>query len=166
MKTIRMFVYTLICSLGLWAQATPVGERIPNVCYDTVEGTQFCTGNQAGNVQVFVFNAGWCGPCNSEMDDVVDLYPQFEGKAVTFASLSGAGWSHGSKVDRQFLQEWKDKHQIPFVVAGKSKDFGKQFGASGTIPFAVVVDKQGNIAQSGFMSASQIARQVHSLLNE
>ncbi len=143
-----------------------LAPSIPKVCYDTLEGGQFCTTDNVGKVQVFVYNAGWCGPCNSEMGELSDTYPQFEGQPVVFASLSGEGWSRGAKPDARFMAEWKARHNIPFVVAGKFRDFGKSFNSPGSIPFAVVVDKQGNVYKSGFMSAGEIASVVRSLLNE
>ncbi len=136
---------------------------IPNICYDTLEGTQFCTTDNVGKVQVFVYNAGWCGPCNQEMAELADVYPQFEGQAI-FASLSGEGWSRGSKPNKTFLSEWKSRHSIPFVVAGKYRDFGKAFNSPGSIPFAVIVDKKGDVSKSGFMSASEISSRVRQLI--
>lgn len=154
---------TLLTALFL---AAPLfaAPSLPEICYDTVDGGQFCTTDNVGNVQVFVYNAGWCGPCNNEMDELAETYGQFEGKAVTFASLSGEGWSRGAKPDKQFLSEWKARHHIPFVVAGKFRDFGQKFNSPGSIPFSVIIDKEGNVADKGFLGASEIAERVSSLL--
>ncbi len=160
-----LFLYSgLVGAAKLEALGTD--RAIPKVCYDTLEGTQFCTTDGVGNVQVFVYNAGWCGPCNGEMSELSRLYSEFEGEPVIFASLSGEGWSRGAKPNAQFLGEWKAKHNIPFVVAGKFRDFGKAFNSPGSIPFAVVVDKAGNVVKSGFMSGSQIASRVRDLLSQ
>ncbi len=141
-------------------------ERIGQVCYDQLGSrTQFCTQDNVGSkVQVLIYNAGWCSPCNDEMDELGDIYPEFQNSAVVFASLSGEGYSHGAKPDQAFLQSWKTKHNIKFTVAGKYKDFGGIFGNPGSIPFAVIVDKAGTISSSGYMSASQIASKVRALL--
>ena len=139
-------------------------EGIANICYDTVDGSQFCTAEHVGNVQVFIYNAGWCPPCNSEMAELSQAYSEFEGKSVTFASLSGEGFSHGSQPDKTFLKQWQTKHHIPFVVAGKFRDFGTNFGANGYIPFSVIVDKSGKIAKSGNLDAAEILSTVRDLL--
>ena len=166
MKKTKLILSALFLVMGLVATASEELPSIPEICYDTVEGTQFCTTDNEGNVKVFVYNAGWCPPCNSEMSELSDMYPEFEGKKVTFASLSGEGFARGSKPDQAFLKAWKKKHSIPdgFVVAGKYKDFGKAFGASGSIPFAVVLDQSGNKVAGGFLSASSIGNKVRSLL--
>lgn len=142
-----------------------VAPSIPNVCYDTLENTQFCTHDNVGKVQVFIYNAGWCGPCNSEMHELSQDAVQFEGQPVVFASLSGEGWSRGAKPTAKFMGEWKAKHGIPFVVASKYRDFGKAFNSPGSIPFAVIVDKSGAVSKSGFMSSSEISNRVRQLLN-
>lgn len=139
---------------------------IPQLCYATLEGGQFCTRDNLGKVQVYLYNAGWCPPCNSEMGELAGEVGEFDGQNVIFASLSGEGWQRGSKPDATFLKSWKAKHHIPatLVIAGKFRDFGGQFGNPGSIPFAVIVDQQGNKSQSGFLSVSQILGDVRKLL--
>jgi thiol-disulfide isomerase/thioredoxin len=159
---LSLFVFTSGAAFGIWDE----GVRIPNICYDTVEGTQFCTNQNLGNVQVFVYNAGWCPPCNEEVSELSQIHKQFEGKAVTFASLSGEGFKHGTRPDKAFLEAWKKKHKIPFVVAGKYRDFGFEFEGPGSIPFTVIVDKKGNVAKKGFMSTNSIVSHVKRLLAE
>ncbi len=166
MKITTLAVLSVVCLLQSTTQAKPTQKpkEIAKICYDTVDNSQFCTTDHLGNVQVFIYNAGWCPPCNSEVHELSNSYKQFEGKAVTFASLSGEGFDHGTKPDKAFLEAWKAKHNIPFVVAGKYKDFGKAYGASGTIPFTVVVDQTGNIVAKGNMSPSSVVAKVKQLL--
>ena len=124
MKITTLAVLSVVCLLQSTTQAKPTQKpkEIAKICYDTVDNSQFCTTDHLGNVQVFIYNAGWCPPCNSEVHELSNSYKQFEGKAVTFASLSGEGFDHGTKPDKAFLEAWKAKHNIPFVVAGKYKD--------------------------------------------
>ncbi len=138
--------------------------ELPKVCYTTVDNTEFCTTDNLGKVQVYIYNAGWCGPCNQEMDEMPDVAAQFAGQNVAFASLSGEGWSRGQKPDVAFLKEWKDRHNVTFTVAGKYRDFGTAFNPPGYIPFSVIVDQQGNVAKSGSMGGSEIADEVRRLL--
>ncbi len=156
---------TALCATLLLVSASVFGETIPKICYDTVDNTQFCTTDNLGKVQVFVYNGGWCPPCNQEMSELPAVYQQFVGKDVVFASLSGEGYQRYTKPDQTFLKSWKAKHKIPFVVAGKYKDFGQSFQSPGTIPFSVIVDKKGNVAARG-LDASQIAAKVNQLLKQ
>ncbi len=94
------------------------------------------------------------------MGELALQHKQFEGKKVTFASLSGEGFKKSAKPDKTFLDAWKSKHKIPFVVAGAYKDFGKVFGPSGSIPFAVIVDTKGNVVKKGYIDATEIVSLV------
>ncbi len=160
MKYFLSIVALLIFSAGV-ARADLAKD-----CFTTVDNTQFCTTDGLGKVQVFVFDAGWCPYCNQEMDDLAPLYASTyaNNPNVIFASLSGEGYDNGSQPDVSFLQQWKSQHNITFVVAGKSEDFGQQFGAQDYIPFSVVVDQTGNITKSGDLSASDIQTEVNRLL--
>ena len=158
-------VARLLCAVFLFAGIS-YASVVPNLCYDTVDGTQFCTLDKLGNVQVFIYNAGWCPPCNEEMHALAPAYSEFANSPVTFASLSGEGYAHGSKPDQTFLKSWKQKHNIPFVVAGKYKDFGQSMGASGTIPFAVIVNQKGESVAHGNLSPSTITSTVRKLLKD
>lgn len=162
MKTIYqtlMFSLVLAISTGV-ANAAP----IPNLCYTTLEGGQFCTNDNVGKVQVLVYNAGWCPPCNQEIAELSAGYPEFADKPVVVASLSAEGFSKRSQPDQAFLAEWKKKFNVPFVVAGKHKDFGRALGSTGTIPFTVIVDKQGNIVKKGSMSAGTVYNTIREML--
>lgn len=140
------------------------GQQLPELCYETVNGGEFCTTDNLGNIQVFIYSAGWCPPCNAEMRELAPAYQEFAGEPVTFASLSAEGWARRSQPDQAFLRAWQQKHNIPFVVAGKFRDFGQNFNSPGFIPFAVIVDPDGNVAKSGNLSAHQILSEVRRLL--
>jgi len=167
MKLKSLLTVTLLTLMHSTTQASVMDEtrEIAKICYDTVDNSQFCTTDNLGNVQVFIYNAGWCPPCNTEVRELSQSYKQFAGKPVTFASLSGEGFESKSQPNKAFLEKWKAKHKIPFIVAGKYKDFGQAYGATGSIPFTVIVNKQGNISSKGFMSSSSVVAKVKQLLN-
>lgn len=139
----------ILCLAVLCSQAFgvfQVGDLIPNQCWKTSEETQFCLRDAQGSVRVLLFNAGWCGPCNSEFEELVPRVSEFQGKPVSFISLSASGWSQSQSPDTKFLTEWKDKHEVPFVVAGSPKDAGKQFFEPPLyIPSVVILDAMGNL---------------------
>jgi len=164
MKPIQRYFARLVFLLALssiTAQAVP----LPEICYDKVEGGQFCTTDGLGWVQVYIYNAGWCGPCNQEMKELSAAYPEFSIQPVVFVSLSGEGWTRGAKPDATFLAEWQAKHRIPFIVAGKFRDFGKAFNSPGSIPFAVIIGKDGTVVKSGFLPAHEITAKVRELVD-
>ncbi len=156
----RLFVIAMVC-FGTRSFSAP---ELPNICYDKLEGGQFCTTDGLGWVQVYIYNAGWCGPCNDEMRELSMLFDEFSIQPVVFVSMSGEGFGHGTKPDVKFMGEWQQKHKIPFIVASKYRDFGKAFNSPGTIPFAVILKKDGTVAKSGSLSAQEITGTVRALV--
>lgn len=153
-----------LLALFLLCSVLRAEDFIPRLCYTDIDQNQFCTHDNVGKVQVYLYNAGWCPPCNEEMDELAAAYPEFENAPVVFASLSGEGFSHGTPPDATFLKGWKNKHQIPFTVAGKNRDFGKTFGNSGSIPFAVIVHPLGFVVKKGNLDVAEITSTVRELL--
>lgn len=157
----RALVVTLVLTAQAGWAALEKGEVVPNKCYTTVEGKQFCLDDAKDRVRVLIHNAGWCGPCNEEMDNLVPHIKDYDGMPVTFVSISGYGWISGSNPDAQFLQEWKDKHKIPFTVVGAFKDVGKIFFDPPLfIPNVVIIGKDGRVAYK------EVAPEVDVMLQE
>lgn len=145
--------------------ASAARADLQKVCYTTDSGGQFCTTDNLGKVQVYIYNAGWCPDCNQEMDEMPAVFNQFQGRNVVFASLSGQN-DNSAAPDAAFLKDWRQRHNLPagFVVAGKFNDFGTIFNPPGYVPFTVILDAQGNVATSGDLDSSAIATKVQQML--
>jgi len=127
------------------------GEIVPNKCWQTVDEKQFCLDDAKDTVRVLIHSAGWCGPCNAEMAELAPKVGQFNGKPVTFISISGNGWEHGSLPTTDFLKAWQSKYAIPFPVVASPKDAGKAyFEPPLYIPNVVIIDKAGRLIYKDF----------------
>lgn len=159
-------LYALTIAIGLVTEvgraALEKGDSVPNKCYTTVDSKRFCLEDAKDTIRVLIHNAGWCGPCNDEMEHLAPLVAaNYAGMPVTFVSVSAYGWTSGSMPDQTFLKEWKDKHSIPFVVAGSPRDAGKAyFDPPLFIPNVVIIGKDGHVAYKA------VAPQINELLQE
>lgn len=154
----RLVMFSLIILAVNALGVVEIGQPAPNFCYTDINMQKVCLNDLKGQVVVLIFNAGWCGPCNSEMAEMAPASQEFANKPVTFISLSGAGWSQGSSPNQSFLKEWKSRHNIPdkeadgvnFIVASAPNDFGKSFIAPPIyIPNGAVLDKDGILVSKG-----------------
>jgi peroxiredoxin len=138
---------------------------LQKICYTTDSNGQFCTTDNLGKVQVYIYAAGWCPSCNDEADQMPAVYNDFQGQNVVFANLLGQN-DDSQAPDQAFLQDWRQRHSLPsgFVVAGKYDDFGTAFNPPGYVPYTVILDAQGNVAKSGDLEPSDIESEVRSLL--
>ena len=163
MRSQMLFALALlgfISRVGL--AALEKGDVVPNKCYTTVDAKQFCLDDAKDTVRVLIHSAGWCGPCNEEMQKLAPLVGEnYKGMPVTFVSISAYGWTSGSMPDQTFLTEWKNKYSIPFTVVGSPRDAGKAyFDPPLFIPNVAIIGKDGRLAYK------EVAPEVDVLLQE
>ncbi len=161
----KSFLSSLLLLLA--TAALPIfAAQLPSTCYPTDSGTDFCIQAAVGKVQVLLYNAGWCPACNDEVDSIVAAFPEFDGKNVVFVSLSGNGYNSGSQPNLSYFKQWRSQHHIPagIVVGGKYRDYGEAFGTTGYIPYAVIIDAQGNVVKNDNLDPSEIISTVRDLL--
>lgn len=117
-----------------------IGETLPNLSWKTVDESTVTLDEMKGSVKVLLYNGGFCGPCNTEFSQLVPRVGEFAGKPVIFISVSVAGWSQSSAPTTQFLREWKDRWDIPFIVAAAPRKEPYSFFSNPLLPNVVIVD--------------------------
>ncbi len=145
-----------------------VGDSPRNTCWTNVSGGTDCLNDPSiqYNARVLLFNSGWCGPCNTEFQEIVSKTNEFAGLPVTFISLSAAGWTRADLPNQNFLKQWQTKHRLTdakasFIVAASPRDAGKDYFASVFIPNVVVLDSNGVIVYKAVNpGVDAIAREV------
>jgi len=119
-------------------------------------------------IRVLLYNAGWCGPCNNEFDELRDQWAQFDGQPVTFISLSAQDYNHKAP-DQSFLQSWRSAHGIPanVYVAASPNDYGSEFETPPLyIPNVAIINRDGTLAYKATApGADAIVQEVQSLLS-
>jgi hypothetical protein len=146
-----------------------IGDKPRNYCWKDINETDVCLDDTI-EVRVLLYNAGWCGPCNTEFASIARETAEFEGKPVRFISLSSAGWTSGSSPNKTFLTSWQNKHGLAkakasFVIAGSPRDAGKDFFKDVYIPNVAIVDTTGKVAFKAINpGVSKIVSEVRKLL--
>lgn len=169
MKTILGVLLLAAFSAPCFAAIYNVGDKPPNVCWQDDADARVCSDDFA-RVRVFLFNTGWCPPCNTEFSHLVNSLAEFEGKAVTFISLSAEGWSRGSSPTKAFLEQWKTRHSLAackahLIVAASPRNAGHDYFVSPSIPNVVILNVNGEVAYKAIApSLSTVAAEVRKLL--
>ena len=122
-----------------------LGAQLPEFTFIDVNDQQVKLSSLKGKYLFIDCWATWCNPCCGELPYLAELEKKFEGKNITFVSIS---------VD-QDLNKWKAKvkdESLGGVQLNVNKDnaFAKFFGIRG-IPHFVLVDPEGRVLNP-FMS--------------
>lgn len=139
------FILLLLISTKSFA-VIEVGESIPNLCWRDNQEKTVCLDDFKENVRILVYTTGWCDYAKTYIEKLVGAIGEFETKPVTFINPSAQGWTTGSAPTIQFLNEWKTKYKIPFIVAASPLDAGKNFFSLISVPNVAVMDREGKLA--------------------
>lgn len=124
--------------------AYQIGETVPNLCWKDATAQSVCLDDFSDHVKVLDFGAGWCGPCNTKMAELTKRVSEFSGQKVKFFSNSIHGWQNPSTPSPQFLNEWRNRHNIPASMAVVAAPIHQlyEFSPDGYIPTLAVVDQR------------------------
>ena len=138
-----------------------IGMPAPEISMNDKDEKLLSLSSMKGKVVIVDFWASWCKPCRAENPFVVELYNKYKDKGLDIFSVSldlnKDAWLKAIEQDKLVwknhvtdLKQW----QSPVVA---------QYGFQG-IPFAVVLDKQGNIAGKN-LRGPELEEKIKQLLN-
>lgn len=136
-----------------------VGGMAPEIALKTLEGKDLKLSSLRGKIVLIDFWASWCGPCRRENPNVVNVYNKYRDKGFEILGVSlddnadkwkaaiakdGLTWKHVSD-----LKGWQSIAAQTYKV--------------NSIPFTVLLDKNGRIIAKGLRGA-ELERKLSELL--
>jgi peroxiredoxin len=139
-------------ALGAWLSArrlapAPVPDAAVEVffaqTFPDADGTPQPLAQWRGRVLVVNFWATWCPPCVEEMPDLQAVRDEYRGRGV---EVVGIGIDNAEKI-RAFRDRMNLR--LPLLVAGAGgSQMGQALGnLSGALPYTVLIDRDGRVAQ-------------------
>lgn len=120
-----------------------IGSPAPDITMNDVNGAPRSLSSLKGKIVIVDFWAAWCRPCRAENPFLVSLYQKYKDKGLDIFSVSldqtKEAWLGAIQKDKL---EWSN-HVCDFKMW--QSPVVAQYGFTG-IPFACVIDKNGNIA--------------------
>lgn len=140
-------VAAVAAGLAAWQWTRPPpGEAAPawmDAPWLDAEGRAIDLSSWKNRVVLLNFWATWCPPCVEEMPELSELHQRYERRGF---GVFGIGIDSPSKI-----AEFQAKTPVsyPLAVGGLgATELGRAFGnQGGMLPFSVLLDRQGRIAQ-------------------
>ena len=156
MKSFQLLSVCLLTSL-LFAfnPTTAQNDKLPSIELYDVDGKKInlSSFSENGKVTVLNFWATWCTPCKKELNNIADLYEDWQADYdVEVVAIS--------------IDDARNKAKVKTYVNGQAWEYTVLLDPNGdlkrllnfqTVPFTVIVDKDGNIVDkhSGYIEGDE-----------
>ena len=128
----------------------PAAEQAPtNAVGEALKGVNFITDTKPrydAKFYIYLTTAGWCGPCNREMPNVVKQYPLMLKKDVQLIMVSA---DQQPEAATHFMK--RNRGDFPCIMGNPTTETQKLPGYRDThaVPQAILVDAAGNVITMG-----------------
>ncbi len=127
----------------------PLGSEAPEIRQQTPSGGTLALSELRGKVVLIDFWASWCRPCRIENPNVKKVYEKYAKKGFEILGVSldrdKASWEKAIKDDGL---PWKHVSDLGFWNNAAAQEYGVS-----SIPFTVLVDRDGKIIEKGLRGA-------------
>lgn len=137
-------------------KATAVGQPFTDIKGKTPERKDIALSDYAGKGKYVLidFWASWCGPCIRELPKVQELYKKYKDKGFEVVGISlddnNDAWTKAI-----------EKHNIPWPQISDLKGWdneGARLYAVKSIPYLILIDKDGKIIENGIRTDEAIEK--------
>ncbi|MCX7895265.1 MAG: TlpA family protein disulfide reductase [Thermoanaerobaculum sp.] len=141
-KISALLLLALAFGLALAAKAGEPATRVdfPDLELYDLQGNPLKLSDLKGAVVVLNFWATWCGPCRMELPELQKLYNELGGKGLMVLAISV---DHYRAAVPSFIQRMRLSLPVYFIDPVTERSLG-----IGTIPFTLVLDKEGKAVRA------------------
>lgn len=162
MRALRIALVALLASAGLSSASPPalaadaaaVGSAV-DFSLRNLDGQQVSLSSYRGKVVLVNFWATWCGPCQVEMPHLQKIYTELSPQGLVILGIS----ADDPKLDAAVKPLVKSKGLTYPILRDPDTRVVSQFNPSKTLPFNVLVGKDGKIAavHAGYNPGDEVA---------
>ena len=128
------------------AAPAPASAALPATVRDAqlkaVNGSPIKLGDYSGKVLVVNLWATWCGPCRSEIPELVKLYREFRPQGLEIVGLSTENPESSAEGVRQFVSDFNMDYRVGWATADVALTLMNNRNA---IPQSFVISRDGRV---------------------
>ena len=164
-RILAVAVLTLAVLLGAPSEAWAAGEQMPDFTLRDMNNKEVKFSDYKGKVVLVNFWATWCQPCMVEMKHLQKMHKELGGENFTVLSISADDARSASMV-KPIIK--RNGYTFP-VLLDKQTKVVSQLNPSKTLPYTLIVDKEGRIAAThmGYNPGDEVKlkEEVEALIN-
>ena len=169
--TLIICLFSLTCSSSLYAEASRKSRvisnawELPPLILNDLNDQQQNLYQWHGQIIMLNFWATWCGPCQIEIPDFIDLQVQYADQGL---QIIGVGLDEPGKL-RNYVRTVGINYPILQADPERQYNLLKQWGNPfGVLPFTVIIGKDGHLVfmQQGIFNKETFATIVKPLLTK
>lgn len=156
---LRAIVFVLLLA-ALPCAADGQGRQAPDLALKDLKGRTVRVGDYKGEVVLLNFWATWCPPCRAEMPQLVKWQREFRSRGLQVIGITYPPTRRAEV--RRFIRSINGNYPVLFGTR-KTKSL---FDAGETLPFTVVIDREGNLRDSieGILLPEEFEQKIKPLL--
>jgi peroxiredoxin len=157
LQSILAWVICLASPVFVFAQTV---EKAPTLALKDLSGKIVRLEDFKGKVVLLNFWATWCAPCRAEILELVKWQTEYQTQGL---QIIGITYPPTSRTEtRNFVRQ----NKINYPILLGSKKTKELFDSTETMPYSVVIDKNGNVAAriEGIIYADEFDEKIKPLL--
>ncbi|UKS24019.1 TlpA family protein disulfide reductase [Paenibacillus sp. HWE-109] len=140
-------------------QAPQVNFLAPSFTLQGLDGKEYTIGGEREKPLLVNFWASWCGPCEEEAPDLVDVYNKYQGQFDLYA----VNVTPGDKMEN--IKKFVETYQFPFPVLLDKKGTNAENYRVVAIPTSFLIDKNGVVREViHVLSAKDLDKKIAGLI--
>lgn len=123
---------------------TPLANSVMNTELKALDGSTFKLADYQGKIVVVNLWATWCGPCRSEIPDLMRINDEFNAKGVEVIGLT----SEDPEVDLDKVQDFVRQYNINYKIGWGDQSFAlalMQGQVRNSIPQSFIISRDGRV---------------------
>jgi len=137
-------------------------DLAPGFTWRGADGREVHFDDVRGSVTLVNFWATWCGPCKTELPELVGLSRRYADRGFRIIGVATDRTPNAASL----VAEYMDRYGIPYQVVLSTQEVERAFGNIRQMPTSILIDSEGRIAGTmiGPRSKADFERAIEALL--